>query len=72
MRVEKDHTVQLGVDIVKWLAVGCPIPSCVCCKLRLKHRPDIGEVRDVPALGIVVITRFIRVMVLWIVVFFVA
>ena len=43
----------------------------MCCKLRLKHRPDIGEVRDVPALGIVVITRFIRVMVLWIVVFFV-
>lgn len=46
-------------------------PSAEGFKLRLKHRPDIGEVRDVPALGIVVIVRFIRVMVLWIVVFFV-
>ncbi|OYV74674.1 MAG: hypothetical protein B7Z66_15670 [Chromatiales bacterium 21-64-14] len=46
-------------------------PTSEGFKLRIKFRPDIGEVRDAPALGFVVAVRFVRAMVLWIVLYFV-
>ena len=46
-------------------------PSSDGFKLRIKHRPLPGEVWDTPCLGILIAVRFVRAMVLWIVIFFV-